>query len=108
MKTKYYFTDSFTTTTQLTQGRDRLVRGNFNIRLRGYIIPDTIQKEMHSIRKYNSKSKFVVSMETTANAEIFEEGVTKTRDGRTRRQREDQGNLANISDVTQGTEIKES
>jgi len=47
-------------------------------------------------------------METTANAEIFEEGVTKTRDGRTRRQREDQGNLANISDVTQGTEIKES
>jgi hypothetical protein len=63
---------------------------------------------MHSIRKYNSKSKFVVSMETTANAEIFEEGVTKTRDGRTRRQREDQGSLANISDVTQGTEIKES
>jgi hypothetical protein len=102
------FIDSFTTTTQLTQGRDRLVRGNFNIRLRGYIIPDTIQKEMHSIRKYNSKSKFVVSMETTANAEIFEEGVTKTRDGRTRRQREDQGSLSNISDVTQGTEIKES
>ena len=102
------FIDSFTTTTQLTQGRDRLVRGNFNIRLRGYIIPDTIQKEMHSIRKYNSKSKFVVSMETTANAEIFEEGVTKTRDGRTRRQREDEGSLSNISDVTQGTEIKES
>ena len=102
------FIDSFTTSTTLTQGRDRLVKGNFNIRLRGYIIPDTIQKEMHSIRKYNSKSKFVVSMETTANAEIFEEGVTKTRDGRTRRQREDGGSLSNISDVTQGTEIKES
>jgi len=63
---------------------------------------------MHSINKYNSKSKFVVQMETTANAEIFKEGVTKTKDGRTRRQREDQGSLAIISDVTQGTEIKES
>ncbi len=63
---------------------------------------------MHSLNKYNSKSKFVVQLETTSNSEIFEQGVTKTKDGRTRRQREDQGSLANISDVTQGTEIKES
>ncbi len=47
-------------------------------------------------------------METTANEEIFESNVTKTKDGRTRRQREDQGNLSNISDVTQGSELKQS
>ena len=60
------FIDSFTTATELTAGKDRLVKGTFNIRLRGYIIPDTIQKDMNSISKYNSKSKFVVSFETTS------------------------------------------
>ena len=46
--------DSFTTATELTTGRDRLVKGTFNIRLRGYIIPDTVQKDMTAITKYNS------------------------------------------------------
>jgi hypothetical protein len=34
------FIDSFTTATELTTGQDRLVKGTFNIRLRGYIIPN--------------------------------------------------------------------
>ena len=100
------FIDSFTTATELTTGKDRLVKGTFNIRLRGYIIPDTVQKDMNSISKYNSKSKFIVQMETTSNSEIFDVGVTKTKDGRTRRQREDQGSLSDISDITPGTELK--
>ena len=100
------FIDSFTTQTNLTAGKDRLVIGNFNIRLRGYIIPDTIQKDMTAINKYNTKSKFIVQLESTANSEIFEEGVVKTRDGRTRRQREDQGQVGDISDVTRGSELK--
>ena len=100
------FIDSFSTETSLTKGKDRLVKGTFNIKLRGYIIPDTIQKDLNSISKYNTKSKFVISMETTSNPEIFKEGVTKTKDGRTRRQREDQGEISNISDITPGTELK--
>ena len=100
------FIDSFTTQTNLTAGKDRLVIGNFNIRLRGYIIPDTVQKDMTAINKYNTKSKFIVTMETTSNSEIFDEGVVKTRDGRTRRQREDIGEVGDISDVTRGTELK--
>ena len=40
---------------------------------------------MNSISKYNTKSKFVIQMETTSNTEIFKEGVTKTKDGRTRK-----------------------
>jgi hypothetical protein len=100
------FIDSFSTETSLTVGKDRLVKGTFNIRLRGYIIPDTIQKDMTAINKYNTKSKFIVTMETTSNNEIFEEGVVKTRDGRTRRQREDIGEVGDISDVTRGTELK--
>ena len=100
------FIDSFTTQTSTTPGKDRLVIGNFNIRLRGYIIPDTIQKDMTAINKYNTKSKFIITMETTSNTEIFEEGVVKTKDGRTRRQREDIGEVGDISDVTRGTELK--
>ena len=100
------FIDSFTTETSLVSGRDRLVKGTFNIRLRGYIIPDTIQKDLNSISKYNSKSKFVIQMETTSNSEIFETGVTKTRDGRTRKERDVEGDIANISDTPSGVEIK--
>ena len=100
------FIDSFTTATELTAGRDRLVRGTFNIRLRGYIIPDTIQKDLNSLNKYNSKSKFTIQMETTYNEEIFEVGVTKTRDGRTRKERDYDGNISTVTDAPSGTEIK--
>ena len=57
------FIDSFTTQTNLTAGKDRLVIGNFNIRLRGYIIPDTIQKDLNSIKKWNSKSVINITSE---------------------------------------------
>ena len=72
------FIDSFTTQTNLTAGKDRLVvKVTFNIRLRGYIIPDTIQKDMNSISKYNSKSKFVVQMETTSNQKYLKKEFLK-------------------------------
>jgi len=100
------FIDSFTTETSLTNGKDRLVKGTFNIRLRGYIIPDTVQKDMNSISKYNSKSKFIIQMETTSNSEIFDVNVTKTRDGRTRKTRDIEGNISNIGDINPGTQLK--
>lgn len=100
------FIDSFSTATELTTGKDRLVKGTFNIRLRGYIIPDTVQKDMNSISKYNSKSKFTISMETTSNSEIFKEGVTKTKDGRTRANSETEGGLSGIYDTKSGKELK--
>ena len=62
---------------------------------------------MNSISKYNTKSKFIISMETTSNAEIFKEGVTKTRDGRTRRSNENEGGLTGIYDVKSGKELKQ-
>jgi len=100
------FIDSFSTTTELTTGKDRLVKGTFNIRLRGYIIPDTIQKDMNSISKFNTKSKFIISMETTSNDAIFTQGVTKTNDGRTRTLNTDEGGLSDIYDMKSGKELK--
>jgi hypothetical protein len=61
------FIDSFQTTTELTAGKDRLVKGTFNIRLRGHIIPEVMQKEVTSLKKVNSKSKITVTAETVAN-----------------------------------------
>jgi len=59
--------DSFTTATELTAGKDRLVKGTFNIDLRGYIIPNVIQKDLSSIKKYNTKAKVTITSETVSN-----------------------------------------
>jgi hypothetical protein len=76
--------DSFTTTTELTQGKDRLVRSNFTINLYGYIVPETLQKDITAIKKLNSKSKIIFQMETTSDPAQFEANPQITKDGRTR------------------------
>ena len=79
------YIDSFSTATELTVNKDRLVTGTFNIRLRGYIIPDTIQKDLASTKKYNSKAKVTITSEVVSEVETA--GVrTKnpTSDGRHR------------------------
>ena len=45
-------------------------------------------------------------METTYNEEIFENGVTKTRDGRTRRQRAIEGEISTVQDTPSGLKLK--
>jgi len=100
------FIDSFTTATELTTGQDRLVKGTFNIRLRGYIIPDVINKDLASMKKFNSKSKIIIQMESVSNSDIFNPNVTKLSDGRTRKNREVEGNASNIQDVSAGRELK--
>ena len=59
--------DTFNTITELNQGQDRVVRSTFSLKVDGYIIPDVIQKDMHSIKKYNSKSKVSFTAETVTN-----------------------------------------
>ena len=82
------FIDQFTTATELTTGQDRLVKGTFTIRLRGYIIPDTLQKDLNSIKKVNSKSKIIIQVEATTNSDIFDPNIRKLSDGRTRKDRD--------------------
>ncbi len=81
------FIDSFSTATELTAGQDRLVKGTFDIRLRGYIIPSTIQKDLNSIKKYNSKSKVTINFETTSNTDTFQPDVDTFPGGQTRKSR---------------------
>ncbi len=78
------FIDSFTTATELVQNQDRLVKGTFGIRMRGYIIPDTIQKELKSMKKYNSKAKVTITNEVVHDMRDSDPIRNPTSDGRKR------------------------
>lgn len=76
--------DQFNTIQELNNGQERVVRSTFSINMYGYIIPDIIQKDLASVKKYNSKSKIVFSMETTSDPTVFIPNPDQTEDGRTR------------------------
>jgi len=76
--------DNFKKSIALNDGQERAVKSSFTINMYGYIIPDTIQKDLNSIKKYNEKSKIIFSMETTSNPEIFMSDPQRASDGRNR------------------------
>lgn len=60
--------DSFTTTTILNEGEDRAAKTTFNIKVDGYIIPDTVNKTLSTARsKFYTKSQVVFTFETTGS-----------------------------------------
>jgi hypothetical protein len=60
--------DSFTTTTLLEEGTDRAAKSTFTIKVNGYIIPNTVNKDMAVARsKFYTKSQVVFTMETTGS-----------------------------------------
>ena len=63
--------DSFTSVTELSNNSDRVVKSTFTISLFGYIVPDSIQKELIAVKKYNSKSQVIIGMEVTGNKSEF-------------------------------------
>ena len=63
--------DSFNTVNETKQGEKRSVRSTFTINMYGYIVPDVIQKDLSAIKKYNSRSKIIFSMETTSDPKVF-------------------------------------
>jgi len=60
--------DSFATTTLLNEGEDRAAKTTFNIKVNGYIIPNTVNADMAAIsNKFYTKSQVVFTMETTGS-----------------------------------------
>ena len=59
--------DSFTSTAELSDNSERIVRSTFNIKLNGYIVPDVEQKDLNSINKYSSKTKVNFVVEAVSN-----------------------------------------
>jgi hypothetical protein len=59
--------DSFSTTNEVTTDDGRAVKATFNIVLNGYIIPDTINKQLASEQLYYGTSQLVFNFETTTS-----------------------------------------
>jgi hypothetical protein len=59
--------DSFQTNTELPVGAERIVKTNFSLSLRGYIVPDNIQKQLASIKKFSNAVQVVFSTEVVSN-----------------------------------------
>ncbi len=57
--------DSFNNIVETNDGKDRNVKSNFEIKLNGYIIPDSIQKDLLAINKIPTFNKIIFNFETT-------------------------------------------
>ena len=73
--------DSFTTVTELPQDGVRVVRSTFDIKIYGYIIPNTLQNNVSSLKKYRNKSKLIFSLETTDDPLVFDPNTPVVDDG---------------------------
>ena len=59
--------NSFNTTTELSENNERIVRCNFDLQLRGHIIPEVLQKDLNAIKKFRNRSKITINTEITTN-----------------------------------------
>jgi hypothetical protein len=63
--------DSFATTVNVENGADRAAKSTFNIRLNGYLIPDTVNKDLAAVR-----NKFYTKSQVVFDVEVVTGGVT--------------------------------
>ena len=67
--------DSFNIVTEVPQDNVRVVRSTFDIKLHGYIIPDTLQNNVNSLKKFRNKTKLIFAMETTDDPLVFDPNI---------------------------------
>ena len=70
--------DSFTTVTELPQDNVRIVRSTFDIKLFGHIIPNTLQNNISSLKKFRNKSKLIFGLEVSSNNAVFAPNIPIT------------------------------
>ena len=76
--------DNFSTSTEYSSGEDRTTRTTFTIVLNGYIIPDTVNRDISYPKKFLSKAQVIFNLETD-DSEIFTSG------GKTRKRKSNAG-----------------
>ena len=86
--------DTYNNTTEIAQGENRTVKTNFGLTLQGYLIPESINKELVS-RPQKSFTKSVV----TFNTELI---VDPARAPKTRKEVRDAPQRINIEQVGSG------
>jgi hypothetical protein len=69
---KFYATiSSFDTPIEISDNSNRIAKSTFTLTIKGYIIPDNIQKEITAIKKYNSKAQVIIGMEAVGGSKEF-------------------------------------
>jgi len=63
--------DSYSTTTEMVQGQDRMIKTNFTINLLGHIVPDSINTSIANMNKFYSKSAINFTFETAGTEEAL-------------------------------------
>ena len=63
--------DSFVFQTELVDNDERIVRSTFNIKLNGYIVPEILQKDINSLKKFSDKTKLIFSLEASSNDALY-------------------------------------
>ena len=51
--------------------RHGVVRSTFNIKLNGYIVPEILQKDINSIKKFSDKTKLIFSIEASSLDSLY-------------------------------------
>jgi hypothetical protein len=69
---KFYATiNSFDTPIEISDNSNRIAKSTFTLTIKGYVIPDNIQKQLVSIKKYNSKAQIIIGMEVVGGTQEF-------------------------------------
>jgi hypothetical protein len=55
---------TFLITNWISVNTNRIAKSTFTLTIRGYVVPDTIQKQLTAIKKYNSKAQVIIGLET--------------------------------------------
>jgi len=61
--------DNFSTPVEIPANGERVVKSTFTLKLYGYLVPDTVQKQLSSLKKFNTKTKVIFNMETAQSLE---------------------------------------
>ena len=61
--------DNFATPVQTDNEGERSVRANFSLKLYGYLVPDTVQKQLNSVKKFNTPTQITFNMETVQSVD---------------------------------------
>jgi|TARA_R100000030_G_scaffold20925_1_gene15057 hypothetical protein len=64
--------DNYTTVTEMNQGEDRTVKTNFDIKMMGHIVPDSINTAISNMNKFYSKSSVSFGLEIAGTEEILQ------------------------------------
>jgi hypothetical protein len=73
--------NSFNTVTEVPADNVRVVRSTFDIKIYGYIIPNTLQNNVASLKKFRNKAKLIFAMETVDDPIVLDPNVPVQVDG---------------------------